>query len=456
MIYDSIALDRGSKTPLYVQLYENMRASIGGGLIIEGEKMPSVRVLSKTLGISRSTVELAYSQLTVEGYITPRAQSGYYASGVTEVRQEEQQGSEPERRESRQEPRYSFRSDYVDSSVSDLCRWRRHVRAVLNEQETAASYGDPQGEPELRRQLARYCHTVRGVNASADRIIIGAGIQPLLSLLCGLIGERVKTGIEQSGFVKAERIFRDFGCEIAYISADSAGIQLSQAQSDGIGLLYLNQSATAGGNMPASRRGKLLSWAERENALIVEDDYNGELRFSARPIPSLQSIDSSGRVIYLGSFSKLLMPSVRLSYMLLPERLAELYQTRRGEYNQTSSKIEQLALASYMQTGELERQLRRLRKLYSEKSEILLDSLAEQLPEAKTELHETALCVRCTLEGADALRLMRDSGARGVAVRAENCEGGARLDLSFAGIRAEDIRTAVRMLADSVHKTEHC
>ncbi|MDR1002913.1 MAG: PLP-dependent aminotransferase family protein [Oscillospiraceae bacterium] len=455
MIYDSINLDTQSKTPLYIQLYSSIRSNIESGVIGEGEKLPSIRKMSEGLSVSRSTVETAYAQLSAEGYIEPRPQSGYYAgagiSGGHAAASEYTSGTAAERSDAR----YSFASDYIDSSASDVARWRKHVRAVLIEEEQTSSYGYPQGEFELRRQLVRYCSTVRGVVSDSDRIIIGAGIQPLLCILCGILGEEATSvGIEADGFLKAERVFSDFRLNIEKFTPDKHGIVPSQLKERGVPLLYLNAlSSRNGGAMPVARRGQLLKWAEDSGAYIIEDDYNGELRYCTRPIPSLQSIDTGGRVIYLGSFSKLLMPSVRISYMVLPAALSRVYRERMGSYNQTSSKIEQLALSGYMQSGELERQLRRLRKLYAEKSRLLTDELAKVLPQgSRIILHETALRVICeTPSDMTQEEILAAARRNSVSFKLlESEEGRVRISLSFAGIPREDIAPAVRRVAMSI------
>ena len=201
--------------------------------------------------------------------------------------------------------------------------------------------------------------------------------------------------------------------------------------------------------MPVSRRSELLDWAERADGMIIEDDYNGALRFRSRPVPAMQGMGGGERVIYLGSFSKLLMPSVRISYMVLPPTLAELYRSRGASYNQTSSKIEQLALAEFIRDGHIDRLLRRLRKIYSEKSDLLMTLLGERFGNiAVIRLAETALCaeliLRCDKPPQELAAAAMERGVRVIPM--DSSDGAARIRLSFAGIPAEKMKDGVEQL----------
>ncbi len=455
MIYEPIFLNENSKEPMYRQLYDSIRERICAGCPAVGEKMPSIRRISEELGVSRTTVEQAYAQLCVEGYLVSRPQSGYYVEAAV-LESNAAPASDMPDDEPETPVKYDFGSRYVDSRSSDLDLWRKYVRAALSREETVASYGHYQGEPALRRQLARFGSLLRGVNATPDRIVIGAGVQPLLSLICGLLGERAgRVGIEYPCFPHAERVFRDFRLNITELGHDRYGVLPEELYDSGANVLYLNPSNTEsmGRPMPVSRRAELLGWAESTNGLIIEDDYNGALRFRSHPVPAMQGMGDGSRVIYLGSFSKLLMPSVRISYMALPPDLAELYRSRGASYNQTSSKTEQLALAEYIRDGHIEKRLRRLRKIYSEKSERLLSLLRETFgASAKIRLAETALCAELAfISDRNSQELAAMTLADGVRVIPMNTDDGSvKLRLSFAGIPSEDMPEGVRLLHEII------
>ena len=206
MTYDFLMLNPASDTPLYQQLYESLRRSIERGHLTTNEKLPSIRKFSEDLRLSRTTVEMAYQQLCVEGYVRARPQSGFFVEAGA-IRPERSSHLEPPQtivQAERPGPniRYNFGSDSVDSGCIDIKIWRRHIRDVLTQQEVLTSYGDPQGEPALREALSSYCYGVRGVKASPEQIVIGAGTQPLLYLLCGLLPEKT-VAIDERGFPQA-------------------------------------------------------------------------------------------------------------------------------------------------------------------------------------------------------------------------------------------------------------
>ncbi len=456
MTYDLIRIDRQSAVPMYQQLYQCIRQAIENGHLPVGTKLPSIRKLSEDLLLSRTTIEGAYQQLCVEGFIASRPQSGYYVHIDVVLGAKKDSGSadskqadEPFRR-----VRYNLGSDSIDSESADIKRWRVHLRDVLNRRSAIISYGESQGETSLRKALAVYSYALRGVSCRADNILIGAGTQALLYLLCGLLrpfGTRI--AMEKGGFQKAKQVFLDSGFEVA----ETNGTDIQALYEQGIQLCFVTPSGnlTTGQPMKMNQRYEMLYWAEQTGGLIIEDDYNGELRYTSHPLPSLQGMDSD-RVIYIGSFSKLLLPSVRIGYMVLPELLMDGYRKKSHMYNQTASKIEQLALASYLHSGQLDRQLRRLRKIYAEKSSVLLESLQKAFGStARTVLHENSLCVTLTLpdNGRD---MAEEAGKQGVKVtRIPNSNAGeSSLRLGFAGISVEDIEPAVEILRKIyVHET---
>ena len=443
--------------PLYVRLYEAFREEIESGRVKKGEKLPSIRRLSEDSGLSRTTIEGAYQQLCVEGYIKSSPQRGYYVLDAARgslsapVAPPVQTADPSEERR----VRYHLESGRVDGSSMDLKRWRGYIKDVLGRQELLSSYGDSQGERELREALAVYSHNVRGVQAGAERFVIGAGTQPLLYLLCSLLRERSNVvAMEAPGFKQAEQIFDDCGMRVYYLPSDEEGVRLDALEASRAKALFVNPSnrLKTGESIPMGRRLRLLEWAQKEDALLIEDDYNGELRYNARPIPALQGLTDGSRVVYLGSFSKLLLPSVRISYMVLTPRLLEKYLPQAERYNQTASKIEQLALARSVREGRLERHLRRLRTLYAAKSEKLMECLKSRFGEKiGITLQETALCLVVSVSnGMSGAKLAASAEERGVRVTemTETTDDGTpQARLGFAGLPFEDIEAAVGELA---------
>ena len=451
MTYDFLVLDAASGVPLYQQLYESLKGSIERGHLAKDEKLPSIRKLSEDLRLSRTTVEAAYQQLCVEGYVRTRPQSGFFveAGAVRAHLPAAVQLPPPVSRTEalRTGARYHFGSDSVDSGCMDLKIWRRHIREVLNRQEALASYGDPQGEIDLRAALSSYCYGVRGVKAAPEQIVVGAGTQPLLYLLCGLLPDKT-VAMDERGFPQAERVFADCGFTVLRLPVDADGIRMDALEKSGVRAVLVrpSHSVQSGTAMPMSRRFALLEWAKAHHALVIEDDYNGELRYNARPIPAMQGMADEGQAVYIGSFSKLLLPSVRISYMALPTALLEDYRCHAKSYNQTASKAEQLALSAYVKSGQLERHLRRLRKLYAVKSAELARAVKQAFGgTCRLFLQETALRLTLFLHSAvpseELCRLAEERGVRVIPEAAPGC-----VTLGFAGIPLEDIAPAVEEL----------
>lgn len=456
MTYDFLELDRSGKLPLYQQLYDKISSAVENGSLTVGTRLPSIRKLSEDLQLSRTTIESAYQQLCIEGYIKSLPQKGYYVQSAPQKSVIKSTASVLSKStESRYNILYDLGSDLADRNETDIRLWRSHIKNVLKKEAVIASYGEPQGEPELRNALALYSHGIRGAVTDGSRILIGAGTQALLYIICGLISEiKPRTAaMEQDGFPLAERVFSDCGFSVHKLKSDIDGIIPEELYKNGSSILFINPSCNKNGQpLRMSRRRELLKWAEATDSIIIEDDYNGELRYSSRPFPALQSADSE-RVIYIGSFSKMLLPSVRIGYAVLTPELLKIYKSRTGFYNQTSSKIEQLALAEYIKTGELERRLRRLRKLYREKSQLIMQTLESTFDSSalnlKATLQETALCFLLSLNtsrsAGEMLALAKNQGVR-LSYSNSDSKNTTELKLGFGGIPTADIINAINAL----------
>lgn len=452
MTYDFLQLNRESAVSLYQQLYSSIRRAVESGHLKAGERLPSIRALAEGLKISCTTVESAYQQLCVEGYLHARPQRGYF---VLEARRPEL--VHPAVRTDFPRPedlpvRYNFGSDCVDSDNMDLKLWRRQIRDVLNRQEVIASYGEHQGESALREALSSYSYGARGVLASPEQIVIGAGTQPLLSILCGLLtGGDPAVAMEKPGFRQAEQVFADCGFSVLKLPGDENGPDMEALRKSGAKLAFVSPSnrVQTGMSLPISRRMELLRWAEEAGGTLIEDDHNGELRYRARPIPALQGMGGGRSVIYIGSFSKLLLPSVRIGYMALTPELLDLYRQRAGNYNQTASKIEQLALANYIKSGQMERHLRHLRKLYGTKCDRLTRALREAFGgSVEILLQETPLSMILTVRSESDAETLRTLALRH-GVRVGTTQNGEKILLGFAGIPIEEIGDAVSCLREA-------
>lgn len=443
MLYDFIKIDRNIPIPAYRQLLDALRQAIEKDLLPAGHKALSIRKAAKELSLSRMTVETAYQQLCMEGYLVSRPQCGYFVAN---------QITRPQRKETGRiilpsKVRFDFGSRRVDAAYADLRLWQKNMRAILSQEQVMTSYGDVQGEPALREALASYAFEARGVRADSDQIVIGAGIQPLLTMLCGLLCDKgnFAVGLEKPGFPQAEQVFTDYGLSVQHINKHAGDIP------DDIDIYVHLPSRTGldGFSREIERRNKIAAWRSvQPERYVLEDDYNGELRFLTRPLPALQGMDDG--VIFLGSFSKLLLPSVRIAYMVLPETLAEKFRCKSRLYNQTASKVEQLALAEYIGQGQLEKHLRRLRRLYQKKSQEMERAFVRYMPDIiDMELWETELCYLIkmhSLLGANELTELAEK--EGILLSAMGSSGQPQVMLSFAGIPLECIDEGIRLLAE--------
>ena len=384
----SMEFSYNSGKSLYVQLYDYLKKEITEGRIGTGERLPSLRKMADDLGVSVTTVKAAYDQLMVEGYMVSRPQSGFYAAHGAGTADEDRSASRRQvsadagRTEGTASAGKSDMPFSFDPDSFDFVKWKKCMTSVLNETpELLLTEGDRQGEPALREEISGYLYKSRGVVCTQDQVIISAGTQPLTAHLARILKmmDIVHISFEDPGYMPVRSIFRDWGFSMSCIPVREDGIQIEKLPANIRTAVYVcpqNQFPT-GALMPISRRRKLLEWAEENDSIIIEDDYNSELRYTGMPVPALQGIDHSGRVVYLGSFTSTLFAAVRISYMVLPENMVKLYDSIRREYDQTCSKTEQLTLAEFMKRGYYHTNLRRVRKLYSDKLHEALSAIRE-------------------------------------------------------------------------------
>ena len=448
MLYDFLTLERGTDRPLWEQLYDQLKDAIRAGRLSPDEKAASIRQASAELSVSRTTVETAYARLCMEGYLEAQPQSGFV---VRAVLPHPVASSVPKALP----PKFDFTTSAVDPKGTDLQNWRKLVRAALADGNMVSSYGDPQGEAFLRQELSAYAFRARGVVSEPENIFIGAGVGPLLQILCPLLEDRPDVLMECAGFFQAERIFADYGFSV--LSAKTEGeeelpLRFPEAESAVVTELP-SLRPRIGPAVLSARRQELYLWAQGgDRRYVLEDDYNGELHYLTRPVPSFQGL-SPTHTIYLGSFSKLLAPSVRIAYMVLPPQLAERARERASALNQTAGKTEQFALAEYIRQGLLEKHLRRLRRLYAKKSRILAGALDRVFGDSVSyTLRENSIFFLLAVKAdCDAAELVRLAEKAGIACRPspEKIQKEPRVLLGFSGIPAEKIAAGISLLGQA-------
>ena len=425
-----------NKEHLYLQVYHYYRDLILSRRLPPGSRMPSLRTCARDLHLSRTTVESAYLQLAADGYIVSRAQSGYYVTDIARQQPSPHKSQKPEL----PPVRYNFASSGVDRESFRFDLWQRYLKSALRQNDRLLSYGEPQGEADFRQVLSDYVRQGRNITCSPDDIVIGAGVQSLLHILCPLIRDKKTVSFPTSSFIQGSTVFSDYGFDVRYRNKDSGVIYVSPAHMTKWGEI-----------MPVSRRMELLRHVRERNSLIIEDDFENEFVYLQKPTPSLFSLSGGRGVVYIGSFSRLLLPSIRISFMILPPELSLAYQKKSACYNQTASKAEQIALCQFIRDGHLAGQIRKVRKLYTQKARLLETAVREAFGKAAdVRLRETGFVVQVRLRmplAADDLE--QRARKAGVSLRAENDANGAcTLFLACSGVRASDFPdAAARMRA---------
>ncbi|MGN0155332.1 MAG: PLP-dependent aminotransferase family protein [Lachnospiraceae bacterium] len=396
----TVLIDTTSKVPIYEQIYKYIREEIRNGNIPCGTKLPSGRGMANYLEVSRNTIDMAYGQLLSEGYIESIPKKGYYVCDLDNLYFEGHEAGVPaddktewskthisiveaDRKET--EYKVDFSLSGVDMDYFPYSKWRKLMKeCLIDDNRELFLSGNHQGDIELRQAVQTYLHQSRGVQCSLSQIVIGAGSDYMLLLLSRILEKNQSVAMENPTYKQAYTIFKSVGYSVSPISLDEQGIQMELLKDSGANLVYVTPSHhfPLGMVMSASRKQQLLAWAsKKEERYIIEDDYDSEFRYFGKPIPALQSQDPFGKVIYMGTLSKAIAPGIRMSYMVLPEKLVKRYQETAGFYFSTVSRIDQRVISQFFLQGHFERHLNRMRKIYKTKHDVLLQALKEsELP----------------------------------------------------------------------------
>lgn len=354
-------LTPGGKTPLYEQLYRAIKKDILSGVIVGGEKLPSKRALSEHLNISRVTVEAAYDQLVTEGYLQARPRSGYYAETLEVLPGRLPQSPSPVTNTPTAPPALS--AGHFPFSV-----WAKLMRGVLLDQRDVLLQTPPNtGLPALRQAIAGLLRRSRGMEVSPENIVIGAGAEYLYNILLQLLGRDKHYGLENPGYPKIRQVYAANGVTICPIPLDEQGICATALSRSDVQVLHLSpgHQFPTGIVMPITRRQQLMAWLDAHpDRWLIEDDYDSEFRFDRRPVPTMYSMDTIGRVIYLNTFSRTITPALRISYMILPPELMARYRETLSFYSCTVPSFEQLTLARFLDEGYFEKHVSRMKRHY--------------------------------------------------------------------------------------------
>ncbi len=412
-----------------VLVYRALREAIVDGRLPVGHRLPPSRVLAADLGVARGSVATAYERLVAEGYLASRVGSGTFVAAVTTPARPRRAAVDPLRPRAgwsltplpvsgaRPAPRYDFRAGIPDAGLFPFDAWRRLVVAELRlRANSPGTYADPAGHPALRAAIARYLGYARGVRAAAADVVITNGTQHALDLVARVL---VRPGdvvaVEEPGYPPARRLLASLGARVAGVPVDEEGLVVAELPA-AARLVYATPSHQfpLGRAMSLRRRHELLDWARSRPAAIVEDDYDSEFRFSARPLEPLHSLDTAGRVIYAGTFSKSMLPALRTGFLLVPPTLRDAVVAARQVGDNYGQMAVQAALARFIDEGQLARHVRRAGKAYAERHTRIVAALTalpalRVLPSAAG-LHVTALTE------ADSTAVVAEAGRVGLAV----------------------------------------
>ncbi|HVE57448.1 MAG TPA: PLP-dependent aminotransferase family protein, partial [Pyrinomonadaceae bacterium] len=399
-------------TPLYRQIYEAIRRAILNGEFEARMQLPATRLLAKQLGVSRMTVINAYEQLFAEGYLEGKTGAGTFVASeipedllqisktekknkTAETGQEKVKISKFAERLSETNTRVSrfqnstasvpFKNGLTAVSEFPFDVWEKiAVRVYRRSRYKISGYGEAAGYRRLREAVAAHFAASRGVHCDIEQIFITNGAQQALDLIGRVLLETGdKVWIEDPCYQEALGVFRAVGANITSVAVDAEGFNLAEAErkSDAAKLVYITPSHQypTGVTMSLARRLNLLEWARRSNTWIIEDDYNSEFRYAGRPLASLQNLDTTGRVIYVGTFSKTMFPSLRLGFCIVPDSLIDAAANARAVASRNAPLADQAALAAFMRDGHYDRHLRRARLVYEERYEAMQSAFTREL-----------------------------------------------------------------------------
>jgi GntR family transcriptional regulator / MocR family aminotransferase len=453
------------------EIYRQLRRAIVDGLLRPGELLPPTRELARRLNVARTTVTIAYDRLAGEDFVTARVGAGTFVkehdAPATRGRMKRFEGSVqplaiwdsiPVPNAFARPAQFDFRSGLPDATLFPHEKWRRLMsRQLQSEAVREGVYGDPAGHRELREAIARHIGVSRGVEASADDITIVNGTQQALDVVARtLVAAGETVALEDPGYKPIRWLFESLGARIASVPVDSQGLVVDALPPDAR-LVYLTPSHQypLGVSMTLERRRALLAWAEQTHAAIVEDDYDSEFRFGGRPIEPLQTLDTSGRVVYVGSFSKTMLPTLRLGFILTPPSLVSAVRKAKQVADWHTPTPLQLTLARFIDDGGFARHIRRMRRVYQERHELVTHILTNEMSEhlevipSSVGLHVAALTRTASVEEICAVvRMASDAGIGVQALSTFSVDPPVRagIILAYGAIPAEHIEEGLRRL----------
>jgi GntR family transcriptional regulator / MocR family aminotransferase len=479
----AIALDHQSDTPLHQQLYDELRQAILQGRLLPRQKLPSTRSIAQSLGISRTTATQSYDRLQSEGYLETVVGSGTYVCAqlpddlmqsisvplpapfqpltVPLSRYGATLAQTPFTLQREPDLPISFRYGRPALSAFPLKLWRKLLSRRCCAEPSWLDYAtDFQGYLPLRQAIAHYLCRSRAVQCQPEQIVLTNGTQQGLGLILRLFMEAGDTiAIEDPGYLSARRIFQSHGAKLIPISVDAAGLVVEQLVHPAIRLVYVTPSHQfpTGATLSLPRRLELLAWAQQTGALILEDDYDSEYRYGDRPIPALQGLDQHQSVLYLGTFSKVLFPALRIGYLVLPSNLVTLFAQAKWLHDRQLPMLEQQVLTDFIAEGYLESHIRKMRLRYDRCRQVLVQELNTQFGDRVAIFGEKAgihLMVRLQTRLSDE-EIMARAAKVGVGLMSAqsqylNSGGSGEFIFGYGELNETQIQMGVQRLAQTI------
>jgi GntR family transcriptional regulator/MocR family aminotransferase len=463
------------------RIYRQVRDAIQSGLLRHGERLPATRDLAAQLSVSRTTVTVAYERLTAEGYLASRVGSGTFVAAPPNPR------PSPGRRPTTaaqpvarwrdvedplwMEPHpiaYDFSIGSPDPTLFPLETWRRLIAGELRGGvRQSAYYQDPAGLLQLRQAVTRHIGVARSVDAVADDVVVTSGAQQAFDLIARVLldpGDVV--AVEDPGYPPVRQLFESLGARVVPVPVDDDGLRVDDLP-DNARLVYVTPSHQfpSGAVLSLERRAALLSWASAHDAVIVEDDYDSEYRFADRPLDPLQSLDRDGRVIYVGTFSKTMLPTLRLGFLVAPPSLIPALRSAKRLTDWHNDSVTQGAMARFVDSGGFARHVRQATKAYATRQRAIVQEVHSQLGDALRVVPSVAGLHICVVPvddavGFDAARVVADAAASGVMVQELGRFSSAAVKpsgllLGFGAIDPADVPDGLRLLARAVARSAH-
>ena len=475
-------LEEDDKTPLYRKLFRGFQHAILLGKLASGSKLPASRTLATTLGISRNTIKTTYEMLLAEGYIETRHGSGSYvadnlSSSAMPARQD---------KTSNLQPRELHLSDFAQQFVRNKTVQRTSSRELLSPTQPSMKHfpwqawqhslsvatrkmklgteRTVQGHSELRQQIANYLRVTRGLKCTQKQVMICSGSQHALYLCFSmLINKGDSVLVENPGYQGSHGILAAIGADIIPVATDSQGFfvseKLTKSSNARVALVTPSRNYPMGYTMSLERRMALLNWAKMRNGWIIEDDYDSEFRFDGPPLTALQGMGGEDHVIYTGTFSRIFHPAIRLGYMVIPEALLPSFNTARSYIDGGVSLLPQLAMADFIASGEFARHVRKMRKLYQERRELLFRAIETTLGNTaqRVDTDGGMHAVFLLPENLRDIDICKQAREQGLGVRALSShyqkKSNNGLIIGFAGFSKTEINDGINVLRKAILST---